>query len=199
VTTDNPRERISSRWSFKLSSYLRAIKERLAQKQKEEWNKRLVGKIREFRKIPNLKQIKRFPSVLSRWEKFVIKILLLLILVSGGLLTVRFYYENSIGVPASGGEYTEGIASEPQLINPVLASQNDADSDLARLIFSGLLEFNEKLELEPDLAVSYEVSDDQLEYTFYLNENVFWHDGEHFDADDVVFTFNDFNTKLEWL
>ena len=62
--------------------------------------------------------------------------------------------------------------------------------DLTRLIFSGLLQYNERLELETDLALSYEISDDGLQYIFYLNENVLWHDGEQLTADDVIFTTN---------
>jgi peptide/nickel transport system substrate-binding protein len=40
----------------------------------------------------------------------------------------------------------------------------------------------------PDLAASWEISDDATEYTFHLAEGVTWHDGEPFDADDVIFT-----------
>ena len=44
--------------------------------------------------------------------------------------------------------------------------------------------------LEPELAESYEVSDDGLELTFHLRRGVSWHDGEPFTSDDVVFTFD---------
>jgi peptide/nickel transport system substrate-binding protein len=57
-------------------------------------------------------------------------------------------------------------------------------------IFSGLLKINEKLELVPDLAESYQISPDGKTYTFKLRKNVTWHDGKPFTADDVVFTFN---------
>lgn len=45
-------------------------------------------------------------------------------------------------------------------------------------------------ELGPELAESWEVSADGLELTFHLRRGVRWHDGEPFDADDVVFTFD---------
>jgi peptide/nickel transport system substrate-binding protein len=41
----------------------------------------------------------------------------------------------------------------------------------------------------PELAESWDISDDGLEYTFNLREDVTWHDGEQFTADDVVFTY----------
>lgn len=42
----------------------------------------------------------------------------------------------------------------------------------------------------PDLATSWDIADDGLSYTFHLRENVKFHDGTPFSADDVVATFN---------
>jgi len=42
----------------------------------------------------------------------------------------------------------------------------------------------------PALADGWEVSYDGKEWTFYLNRNARWHDGELFTADDVKFTFD---------
>ena len=42
--------------------------------------------------------------------------------------------------------------------------------------------------LTGDLAESWEISDDQLTWTFNLRQGVTWHDGEPFTADDVKFT-----------
>ena len=49
---------------------------------------------------------------------------------------------------------------------------------------------NETLKLEPCLAESWEISPDQLTYTFHLRHGVKWHDGQPFTADDVKFTFD---------
>ncbi|QKS48690.1 ABC transporter substrate-binding protein (plasmid) [Paenibacillus cellulosilyticus] len=46
----------------------------------------------------------------------------------------------------------------------------------------------------PWLAKSWDVSEDGLTYTFTLEENVKWHDGEAFTADDVVFSFDYYKT-----
>ncbi|MCB0185517.1 MAG: hypothetical protein KDE31_14715, partial [Caldilineaceae bacterium] len=42
----------------------------------------------------------------------------------------------------------------------------------------------------PDLAQSWEISEDGLTYTFHLREGVTFHDGEPFTSADVVATFN---------
>jgi len=44
----------------------------------------------------------------------------------------------------------------------------------------------------PWLAESWDVSDDGKTYTFHLRDDVYWHDGEKFTADDVVFTIRYF-------
>jgi peptide/nickel transport system substrate-binding protein len=41
-----------------------------------------------------------------------------------------------------------------------------------------------------DLAESFDVSPDATVYTFHLVDNATWHDGEAFNADDVMFTIN---------
>ncbi len=42
----------------------------------------------------------------------------------------------------------------------------------------------------PALAKKWEYNNIDKSYTFSLREDVFWHDGNEFNADDVVFTFN---------
>ncbi len=66
------------------------------------------------------------------------------------------------------------------------------ESDLINeMIFDGLTRWDENMQVSPRLATSWEVSDDGLTWTFELRENVLWHDGEAFDAEDVAFTFNE--------
>jgi len=43
-------------------------------------------------------------------------------------------------------------------------------------------------EFLPDLATSWEVSEDGMEYIFHLRDDVKWHDGTQFTAKDVVYT-----------
>lgn len=56
-------------------------------------------------------------------------------------------------------------------------------------IYETLVEYDENNILIPYLAKDWDVSDDMLTYTFYLEENVLWHDGVPFTAEDVVFTY----------
>jgi len=55
-------------------------------------------------------------------------------------------------------------------------------------IYEGLLAFDKSLKPVPSLAKSWAVSDDGLTYTFQLQDDVKWHDGEAFTSADVDFS-----------
>lgn len=74
------------------------------------------------------------------------------------------------------GDYTR--------INPVM----DEHGEINILIFNGLTAHNGENEVIPGLAKSWEFDEDTCTYTFHLEENVKWHDGEDFTAEDVKFT-----------
>ena len=62
-------------------------------------------------------------------------------------------------------------------------------------VYERLVDFDAEYNLMPSLAQSWEVSDDGLVFTFHLYENVTWHDGVPFTAEDVVFTYEGFMNK----
>jgi ABC-type transport system substrate-binding protein len=57
------------------------------------------------------------------------------------------------------------------------------------LIYSRLLKVQDDLTFQPDLAESWEVSDDASTYTFTLRDGISWTDGEPFTIDDIIFTY----------
>jgi len=87
------------------------------------------------------------------------------------------------------GRLVLALGGEVSVIDPVL-STDTASSAVEGVVFTGLTKINEKLEVIPDLASSWEVSKDGKVWRFYLKRNVKWHDGKPFTSDDVVFTFN---------
>ncbi|MDP2665375.1 MAG: peptide ABC transporter substrate-binding protein [bacterium] len=90
-------------------------------------------------------------------------------------------------VPAYGGSLVEGEVGSPQFINPLLAI-SDADRDLSRLVYAGLMGLSGNGSLVPVLAESYSLSEDGKSYTFILRENAKFTDGAPVTAQDVVFT-----------
>ena len=58
------------------------------------------------------------------------------------------------------------------------------------LVFNNLVKLNDDLKtVIPDLAESWEVSEDLTVFTFRLRKDVTWHDGRPFTARDVIFSF----------
>ncbi len=139
-------------------------------------------------RFPSFSQWKKLPGVLSRREQLVALFSVSLLLVSFGGLVQGIFVKLTKEVPASGGAFEEHIVGSPRFLNPVYADVNDADRDLVQLLFSGLLEYNGEGVLVPDLAEDYEIQEGGKVFEFNLKENVRWHDGYPFSADDVLFT-----------
>ncbi len=86
--------------------------------------------------------------------------------------------------------------SEPKTFNSVMSQ---VSTGVFGLIYESLVSQNGVTgELEPALAESWEISDDQQRVTFTLREGLRWSDGEPFTVDDIVFTYNDiyFNPQI---
>ncbi len=58
-----------------------------------------------------------------------------------------------------------------------------------KLVFSGLVSFDPKLNLTPDLAEKWDVSTDGTVYTFHLRANAKFHDGRAVTAQDVIYSW----------
>ncbi len=92
----------------------------------------------------------------------------------------------------SGDWLVWALRVEPKSLNP-LSPERDVYQQWITMpnIFEPLLSYDfETVELKPLLAKSYSISDDGLEITFTLRDNVCFSDGNKLDADDVIFTFN---------
>ncbi|MET4491208.1 ABC transporter substrate-binding protein [Bradyrhizobium sp. LA7.1] len=86
-----------------------------------------------------------------------------------------------------GGTLTAIIQPEPPILMVGINIQGPTQT-VAGKIYQSLLTYDFDLKPQPVLAKSWTVSDDGLTYTFKLQENVRWHDGKPFTADDVLFS-----------
>lgn len=119
---------------------------------------------------------------------------LLAALVAGGLALSLFWYVTlddppGEAVPASGGRYVEAVLRPPERINPLFSTANETDAVLVQLLFGGLVRLGPDGSPEPDLAERWEITNNGQRYVFHLRRGVAWHDGDEFDAEDVIFTF----------
>jgi len=130
----------------------------------------------------------KFSRIFSAKERMMVLGLILVAVISLVATVGGVYFSLTKPIPIAGGDYSEGIIGQPMYVNPVLAAGNEADSDMAQLIYSGLFKYGSNGEILPDLAEGYEISKDGLNYTVHLKKDVKWHDGEPFSLDDVIFT-----------
>ena len=91
--------------------------------------------------------------------------------------------------PAIGGVLVQPMDGViPGVFNTMLTA-DAASAAIEGHIFEGLIRLNQHMEPVGLLASKWEISPDNLEWTFYLKEGVKWHDGMPFTAHDVQFTY----------
>ena len=92
------------------------------------------------------------------------------------------------GPPQPGGTAVVAILSDFAQFNPVVNTATTTDDVIKFMLFTPLIQYNEKLEPQPWLAESWELNDSSV--TFRLRTDVKWHDGRPVTAEDVKFTFD---------
>ncbi|MCA9934832.1 MAG: peptide ABC transporter substrate-binding protein [Ardenticatenaceae bacterium] len=76
---------------------------------------------------------------------------------------------------------------QPRTLDPAL-TYGGPDNALGA-IFSGLVTLDQQLQVQPDLAAGWQISEDGLVYTFYLHQNAVFHDGRPVTVQDVIFSW----------
>ena len=83
-----------------------------------------------------------------------------------------------------------GLQQEPTTLDPTSDATASIAGMLGQNVYESLTTVDESGAVLPQLAESWDVSEDGLTYTFHLAEGVTFHDGTAFDAQDVKFTFD---------
>lgn len=100
--------------------------------------------------------------------------------------------------PQGASQVVIGAWQEPATLLSGAPVTGAAYQQIQGIIANGLTRLGHpSFEVQPDLAESWEVSDDATVYTFTLRSGVKWQDGEPFTAQDVKFTFDSVTNK-DW-
>ncbi|WP_254871588.1 ABC transporter substrate-binding protein [Pseudooceanicola sp. HF7] len=83
-----------------------------------------------------------------------------------------------------------GWQGEPPHLDPTSDAAGAIDQVVYSNVMEGLTRFGPDGSINPGLARSWDVSEDGLTYTFHLAQDVTFHDGTGFDAEDVKFTLD---------
>ena len=93
-------------------------------------------------------------------------------------------------------ELSIGLVLEPTTLDFTTNDAASAPQVLLDNVYEGLVKIAQDGTIVPDLASSWEVSSDNLTYTFHLVDNAVFTNGAKFTADDAVFSIN--RTKTDW-
>ncbi len=108
---------------------------------------------------------------------------------AGALATGETWINQCEGEPVDGGTLTLAFADAAMIGENWLSRSSTNES----FVFSQLVDLDiNTLEVVPDVAERWEISEDGLTFTYYLRKDVLWHDGEPLMADDVKWTIEMF-------
>ena len=92
--------------------------------------------------------------------------------------------------PAPKVTFTVGIVGDLNSVNP-FKQIDSTESFVSALMYDGLLDYKQQAyEPKGGLAESWEVSDDDLTWTFHIRHGLTWSDGVPITAQDFVWTSN---------
>ena len=110
--------------------------------------------------------------------------------VIAGMLTACGSGESNVESGNANGILHYGNGAEPQGLDPHVVT-GVPENHIVRALFEGLAVKNpETLEPEPAVAERWDISEDGTVYTFYLNPNARWSNGETMTASDYVWSWN---------
>ena len=84
---------------------------------------------------------------------------------------------------------TLSLADEgPITLDPAIATESRSIQYISQ-VFGGLVTFDEEMNLVPDLAESWDISQDGTVFTFSLKSNARFHDGHSVTAEDIKYSW----------
>lgn len=89
---------------------------------------------------------------------------------------------------AAAGKVLNLYNIDPFTLDPAVSSDVTSHGYVMQL-FSGLVRLDDKLEPAPDIAQRWQVAEDGRTYTFYLRQDVKFHDGRPVKAEDVKYSW----------
>lgn len=93
--------------------------------------------------------------------------------------------ENSNTARTEGGTLEFAFNAQPPTLDP-LATTATATRDVARTIFESLVTFDSNYQVQPLLAESFEVNQEENQVIFKIRKGIKFHNGKELTVDDVV-------------
>ncbi len=91
------------------------------------------------------------------------------------------------GAPAGAQDDTLRVVmhSDLKIVDPIWTTAY-ISRNYGYLVYDTLFALDENLEIQPQMVDSYQISDDNLTYTFTLRDGLLWHDGQPVTSEDAI-------------
>lgn len=139
--------------------------------------------------------MKRFCSdkIVDFLKKYWIGILIIILVIAVTSSSVEIYKEEVLNIDP-GIEYVDQnnlyLSSEKiDTLNPIV-SQSENVYYISKLLYSGLFDFDENLNIVPELAEKYTIDTEKAYIEITLKKGVKWHNGSTLKVSDITFTIN---------
>ncbi len=119
--------------------------------------------------------------------KKLIGLLTLLMLILSGCGEEKLPKENTPKTKVEGGELVVRISQDMDFLDPHKALAAGTYEVMFN-VFEGLLKPTSEGKLVPAVAESFEISEDNLVYTFKLREGIKFHNGRDVQIEDIIFS-----------
>ena len=114
--------------------------------------------------------------------------ILLSIVLAGSLLVAGCQFGRQGPIPSAEGGVLNLYGIDPLTLDPAVSGEMTSHEYIMQL-FSGLVRLDDHLEPAPDIAEKWRISDDGRTYTFYLRDDVSFHDGRNVKAQDFKYSW----------
>jgi peptide/nickel transport system substrate-binding protein len=129
-------------------------------------------------------------ALLTAWLLGVLPLVAAARFVAAQPAAVEEFLVTTGEVGRRGGQLTITQRAEPRTLNPVTGTVDSSSRDIVKQTIGDLIHINrETHRTEPSLARSWTVSPDGRRFTLMLRRGIRFSDGDPFDADDVIFSF----------
>ena len=137
----------------------------------------------------DLQESKAFKILQKYWLYIVVATAIIVVAIS----SISIYREEVLEIDPDVNHVQQDTlyfaATSIDTLNPVVSSSEDTFY-ISKLIYNSLFDYTDDLNVQPELAESYEVNTDRAYVDITLKDGVLWHDGTELTAGDVRFTVN---------
>lgn len=134
-----------------------------------------------------------FSNIVYFLKKTWLFFLVLAIILVAGIASIEIYREEVLNIDPDVEYKTSGylyLSCEPlDTLNPILSQSEDV-YHLSKLVYNSLFDYDDTLNIVPELVSEYTVDRDRGKVTLTLKDGIKWHSGKTLTASDVTYTVN---------